>query len=108
MSGKPFLLLPSEHWLITLVCSWKNYYETDIIDGWMYKYVQDNAMDKLTSSPLLSALTIPSGCTIDSMHPTSNIAAGEMLIKHVYDSIRQSKYWDDTLLIINFDEVCHC
>lgn len=39
------------------------------------------------------------------MHPTSNMAAGEMLIKHVYDSIRQSKYWDDTLLIINFDEV---
>lgn len=47
MSGKLILLLPSEHWLITLVCSWKNYYETDIIDGWMYKYVQDNAMDKL-------------------------------------------------------------
>ena len=30
-----------------LVCSWKNYYETDILDAWMYKYVQDNAMDKL-------------------------------------------------------------
>lgn len=38
------------------------------------------------------------------MHPTSNMAAGEMMIKHLYDSIRQSKYWDSTLLIINFDE----
>lgn len=47
MSGKLVLLPSSEHWLITLVCSWKNYYETDIIDGWMYKYVQDNTMDKL-------------------------------------------------------------
>lgn len=27
--------------------SWKNYYETDIIDAWMYKWVQENAIDKL-------------------------------------------------------------
>ncbi|KAI7629874.1 phosphatidylglycerol specific phospholipase [Hortaea werneckii] len=95
--------------------SWKNYYETDILDAWMYKYVQDNAMDKLVHAnefyddlkegtlPQFSYIN-PECCTIDSMHPTSNMAAGEMLIKHVYDSIRQSKYWDDTLLIINFDE----
>ena len=38
------------------------------------------------------------------MHPTSNMAAGELMIKHLYDSIRQSQYWDSTLLIINFDE----
>jgi phospholipase C len=38
------------------------------------------------------------------MHPTSNMAAGEMMIKHLYDAIRQSEYWDSTLLIINFDE----
>lgn len=27
--------------------SWKNYYETDIIDAWMYEWVQENAMDRL-------------------------------------------------------------
>lgn len=46
----------------------------------------------------------PECCSIDSMHPTSNIAAGEMMIKHLYDSIRASPYWENTLLIINFDE----
>jgi phospholipase C len=95
--------------------TWKNYYETDIIDAFQYKYVQDNAMDKLVTAdnfyndleqgtlPQFSYIN-PECCTIDSMHPTSNMAAGEMMIKHLYDSIRQSKYWDSTLLIINFDE----
>ena len=27
--------------------TWKNYYETDIVDAFMYEYVQENAMDKL-------------------------------------------------------------
>ncbi|KAK4561567.1 hypothetical protein LTR86_004246 [Recurvomyces mirabilis] len=95
--------------------TWKNYYETDIVDAFMYEYVQENAMDKLVTAdkfyddlkdgtlPQFSYIN-PECCTIDSMHPTSNMAAGEMMIKHLYDSIRQSQYWDSTLLIINFDE----
>lgn len=95
--------------------SWKNYYETDILDAYMYSYVQENAMEKLVHAsefysdlangtlPTFSYIN-PECCTIDSMHPTSNMAAGEMMIKHLYDSIRASKYWDNVLLIINFDE----
>ncbi|KAF2142584.1 uncharacterized protein K452DRAFT_358330 [Aplosporella prunicola CBS 121167] len=95
--------------------TWKNYYETDIIDAWMYKWVQDNAMDKLVHAdefyadlangtlPTFSYIN-PECCTIDSMHPTSNMAAGEQLIKHVYDALRNSPYWDNALLIVNFDE----
>jgi len=95
--------------------SWKNYYETDIIDAFMYKHVQDNDMDKLQHAdqfytdleqgtlPQFSYIN-PECCSVDSMHPTSNMAAGELMIKHLYDSIRQSQYWDSTLLIINFDE----
>lgn len=95
--------------------TWKNYYESDIIDAWMYKYVQDNDMDKLVHAnelyddikagtlPQFSYLN-PECCTVDSMHPTSNMAAGESMIKHLYDALRQSQYWDTTLLIINFDE----
>lgn len=37
----------------------------------------------------------PECCTIDSMHPTSNMASGEQLIKHLYDAVRRSKYWDN-------------
>ncbi|EXJ58517.1 hypothetical protein A1O7_05943 [Cladophialophora yegresii CBS 114405] len=95
--------------------TWKNYYETDIIDAYMYKWVQDNAMDRLVHAdqfyedlannnlPQFSYIN-PECCTIDSMHPTSNMAAGEMMIKHLYDSLRNSSYWDNVLLIINFDE----
>ncbi|PLB53033.1 phospholipase, PLC-D [Aspergillus steynii IBT 23096] len=95
--------------------SWKNYYETDIVDGWMYKWVQDNAVDRLAHAsdfyqdleegtlPTFSYIN-PECCTIDSMHPKSNMAAGEQLIKHVYDAVRKSKYWDNVLIIINFDE----
>ncbi|KIW67028.1 hypothetical protein PV04_06306 [Phialophora macrospora] len=95
--------------------TWKNYYETDIIDAYMYKWVQDNAMDRLVHAdqfyedlannnlPQFSYIN-PECCTIDSMHPTSNMAAGEMMIKHLYDSLRNSAYWDNVLLIINFDE----
>lgn len=97
--------------------SWKNYYETDIIDAYMYEWVQQNAMDRLVHAdefysdlangtlPTFSYIN-PECCTIDSMHPTSNMAAGEMMVKHLYDSIRQSKYWDagEIMLIINFDE----
>lgn len=37
----------------------------------------------------------PECCAVDSMHPTSNIAAGEQLVKHLYDAVRNSKYWDN-------------
>ncbi|GAM90117.1 hypothetical protein ANO11243_081570 [Dothideomycetidae sp. 11243] len=95
--------------------TWKNYYETDIMDAYMYKWVQDNAMDRLVHAdqfyndiqqgtlPQFSYIN-PECCTIDSMHPTSNMAAGEQMIKHLYDAIRGSQYWENTLLIINFDE----
>jgi phospholipase C len=88
--------------------TWKNYYETDIIDAYMYKWVQDNAMDKLVHAdqfyedlannnlPQFSYIN-PECCTIDSMHPTSNMAAGEMMVKHLYDALRNSSYWDNLL-----------
>ena len=87
--------------------TWKNYYETDIIDAWMYSWVQENAQDKLVHAdqfysdlangtlPTFSYIN-PECCTIDSMHPTSNMAAGEQLIKHLYDAVRGSKYWNET------------
>ncbi|KAF7115498.1 hypothetical protein CNMCM5793_002456 [Aspergillus hiratsukae] len=95
--------------------SWKNYYETDIIDGWNYEWVQKNAMDKLQTAdnfykdlqegtlPQFSYIN-PECCTVDSIHPTSNIAAGSAMIKHLYDAVRNSQYWDNVLIILNFDE----
>ncbi|KAN0073093.1 Phosphoesterase family domain containing protein [Elaphomyces granulatus] len=90
--------------------TWKNYYETDIIDSWMYKWVQDNAIKNLVHAdqifrdledgtlPQFSYYN-PECCNITSMHPKSNMATGEQMIKHLYDAVRGSQ-----LIILNFDE----
>jgi phospholipase C len=95
--------------------TWKNYRETTISDAYMYKWVQDNALDQIQTAdnfyydigngtlPTFSYYN-PECCTVDSMHPTSPMAGGEQLIKHMYDSLRGSQYWDSVLFIVNFDE----
>ncbi|GAB1194762.1 hypothetical protein APSETT444_004011 [Aspergillus pseudonomiae] len=100
---------------------------------WDSYWVQDNAIDNLAHAsdfyrdleegtlPAFSYIN-PECCSIDSMHPKSNMAAGEQMIKHLYDAVRRSKYWDNvydsitcvvsnvitnqlySLIIINFDE----
>ncbi|KAK9453386.1 phospholipase C [Dipodascopsis uninucleata] len=95
--------------------SWKNYYEGYLMDAKTYQYVQDHDMDKIVHAdqfykdleegtlPTFSYIN-PECCNVDSMHPTSSLATGQQMLKHLYDSIRKSKYWDNVLLIINFDE----
>ncbi|HZL41784.1 MAG TPA: alkaline phosphatase family protein [Verrucomicrobiae bacterium] len=40
----------------------------------------------------------------NSMHPLNDIRKGEALVKQVYESLRNSSYWAETMLIITFDE----
>lgn len=40
----------------------------------------------------------------NSMHPLNDIRKGELLVKQVYEALRKSNYWKDTMLIITFDE----
>lgn len=40
----------------------------------------------------------------NSMHPHNDVVRGEKLVKEVYESIRSSPLWIDTMLIITFDE----
>jgi phospholipase C len=40
----------------------------------------------------------------DSMHPLNDVTKGEALVKQVYEAIRNSPHWLDTMLIITFDE----
>jgi phospholipase C len=40
----------------------------------------------------------------NSMHPLNDIRKGEELVKQVYEALRNSQYWSDTMLIITFDE----
>ena len=72
----------------------------------MYKWVQENAMENLVHAdqfytdlkegtlPQFSYIN-PECCTVDSIHPTSNFAAGASMVKHLYDAVRNSQYWDN-------------
>jgi len=40
----------------------------------------------------------------NSMHPLNDIRKGEDLVKRVYEALRNSRYWAETMLIITFDE----
>jgi phospholipase C len=40
----------------------------------------------------------------NSLHPHNDVSRGEQLIKDVYEAIRNSTLWPDTMLVITFDE----
>jgi phospholipase C len=40
----------------------------------------------------------------NSMHPLNDIRQGEALVKRVYEALRGSPHWKDTMLVIVFDE----
>ena len=40
----------------------------------------------------------------NSMHPQDDVRGGDALVKQVYETLRNSNYWQDTMLIITFDE----
>lgn len=40
----------------------------------------------------------------NSQHPVGSLAAGEAFIQQVYETLRGSKVWEQTLLIITYDE----
>ncbi|PTU21101.1 hypothetical protein P175DRAFT_0532473 [Aspergillus ochraceoroseus IBT 24754] len=48
----------------------------------------------------------PSCCGVGttSMHPSGLISDGEALIKQVYEAVRNSPQWEETLFVLTFDE----
>ena len=40
----------------------------------------------------------------NSMHPLDDVTRGEKLIKDVYETIRNSPHWENSMLLITFDE----
>jgi phospholipase C len=40
----------------------------------------------------------------NDQHPDHSFREGERLIKNVYEALRNSPLWNDTLLVINYDE----
>ncbi|KAJ5329286.1 hypothetical protein N7452_009676 [Penicillium brevicompactum] len=99
--------------------TWKNYYtSTDMIDAYFFDWTfTSNNTDKAEplnnfyadakagSLPEFSFID-PSCCGVgtNSMHPTGLVSEGETLIKNVYDALRASPQWNETLFILTFDE----
>lgn len=55
--------------------------------------------------PFYSFLMCGLGASPDtSMHPANEVQPGENFLAAVYNALRNSPYWEDTLLVINFDE----
>jgi phospholipase C len=40
----------------------------------------------------------------NSMHPQDDVRDGDKLVQLVYEALRNSNYWQDTMLVITFDE----
>ncbi|KAJ5178818.1 hypothetical protein N7492_002028 [Penicillium capsulatum] len=99
--------------------TWKNYYTyTGMIDAYFFDWTFTSG-NKDLAQPLDSffadakAGKLPEFSFIDpsccgtgtnSMHPTGLISEGETFIKDVYDAVRASPQWNETLLILTFDE----
>ncbi|KAL4924171.1 putative phosphatidylglycerol specific phospholipase C [Aspergillus undulatus] len=100
--------------------TWKNYDGTNgdfLPDALFYNWTAANAKSSVVPLenfyqdaylgllPQLSYIN-PSCCDLDtnSMHPSGNVSFGQVLVKQVYDALRTGPQWDNTLLLLTFDE----
>ncbi|KAJ7212019.1 phosphatidylglycerol specific phospholipase C [Mycena pura] len=98
--------------------SWLNYaVNTPGADALYFPGVRENALANVVPIenffqdaylgllPQLSYLN-PSCCgeNTNSMHPDGNVSFGQIFVKQIYDTLRQGPHWDDTLLLITYDE----
>lgn len=44
----------------------------------------------------------------NSQHPNYNVASGEQYLLDIYNAVKSSPYWEDTLLVITYDEHGGC
>ena len=46
----------------------------------------------------------PECCSLQSFHPPSAASDGQVFVKSIYEALRASPQWDETLFILTFDE----
>jgi len=64
------------------------------------QFYTDAASGKLPSFTYIN----PECCSYQSFHPPSAITEGESFIKKIYEALRSSPQWEETLFILTFDE----
>jgi phospholipase C len=74
----------------------KKYFAHDLADGYQhaYTFIEPHYGD-------LHGETYQGG---SSQHPMDDVYGGEALVKFVYESLRNSPIWNESLLIITYDE----
>lgn len=72
------------------------YFQQDVEDGTLpdYTFIE----------PLYGGFFDTELAIGNSMHPQDDVRAGDQLIRLVYETLRNSTHWQDTVLIITFDE----
>jgi phospholipase C len=66
----------------------------------LQQFYQDAAAGKLPQFTYIN----PECCSYQSFHPASPVTTGENFIKGIYEAIRNSPQWEETLFILTFDE----
>jgi phospholipase C len=73
-------------------------YKTNIAP--LDQFYADAAAGKLPQFTYIN----PECCSYQSFHPPSPITLGENFIKGIYEAVRNSPQWEETLFILTFDE----
>ena len=100
--------------------TWKNYYNDTPWELFMESvahhpdnlqtmeaFFQDAAQGTLPAFAWVnprSGINVTTGMGSNSQHPDHDVALGERLMKDVYEAVRSSPQWNETLLIITYDE----
>ncbi|KAI8831700.1 phosphoesterase family-domain-containing protein [Chytridium lagenaria] len=71
----------------------------------MSTFYSDAKEGKLPNFSLIDPImmSVP-GFTPNDNHPPHNVARGELLVKNIYEALRQSPQWNETLFLITYDE----
>lgn len=99
--------------------SWINYSNATgfLPDALFYRWTVESGAARTNVKPIeqfyedaaqgtLPQLTYinPECCVWQSFHPPSPVSVGEGFVKSVYEALRASPQWNDTLFILTFDE----
>lgn len=68
------------------------------------KKIKDNTLDDFTYIVPRTGGFPEYGFPPNTQHPSEDIRNGEELFKRLYETLRNSEAWEDTLLLITYDE----
>jgi phospholipase C len=79
-----------------------NFHQDDQFQNFFSKLQNNQLEDYSFLVPLLNPASYDP--VANTQHPSYDIRAGEWVIKRVYETLRSSSYWTNTLLVLTYDE----